>query len=867
MLADLDDTMERELARGIPLWRAKLRYVANVCGSALSLRRARTRRVRLPVSLLDFKLGFRLLVKQPVLSSVVVFALAIGIPAGLSPVHFYSALLAPPPFEEADRLLVLRYWNRVANGAERRSLHDFIEWRQELTTFEDLGAARSDSYNLITDDGRVAPVRGAAVTASTFDLLRAGPLLGRTLIDEDEVIGAPAVVVIGYDIWRSRLTGDSAVVGKSIRIGGVPHTVVGVMPEGFLFPLRDQLWLPFRANVLDYERGEGPGLWIVGRLSAGISIEDARAELTTIGQRMGNEFPDTYGRLRAEVVPFTYGIFGMPAINLWRTNDFYGPLMITLLVLAIVCVNVSMLILARTVSRTGEIAVRTALGASRARVVSQLFVESLLLALVAAGLGLALGDWVANRFNVLDEFLPLPYWVDFGVNGRTVFWGLSLAVFSAVIAGVVPALRVTGRGVGRSLQRVGATGTGMGFGVMSSALIVADVALAVGFLTIGAGLVPSTATDAPEGLGIQTNQFLHARLRLQGFDAAAEAPAARRAQFRTDVREVQLELARRLAAAPGVRGVTMATHLPGMDHRTRQIELEGEGKTGDLRGHAVFIARVDVDFFSTFEQPILTGRGFDALDVGDDRSAVIVNTSFLDRVLGGRNPIGRRFRYKTQDEDPGPWFEIVGVVGHLGMNEVNPVADAGLYHPLAPGELNPVLFAIHLGDDPEEFTPTLRAIASEVDPNAMIQDPMPLNEVFSELRWGPQWGSIASGVLAFIALTLAASGLYALMSFTVSQRTREIGIRTALGAPSGSIVAIIARRALAQLVVGVLIGVAFSAWFATVVSHESEIAPANWPVVVTLVATVTVVVGLLACAIPTLRGLRIMPAEALRAGN
>ncbi len=211
----------------------------------------------------------------------------------------------------------------------------------------------------------------------------------------------------------------------------------------------------------------------------------------------------------------------------------------------------------------------------------------------------------------------------------------------------------------------------------------------------------------------------------------------------------------------------MGTRLPGMDHFTRWIELDGESQTSDLRGHGVFTASVDVDFFSTLEQPILTGRGFDALDVSDNRSAVIVNTSFVERVLGGRNPIGRRIRYKISDEEPRPWFEIVGVVGHLGMNEVNPATDAGLYHPLAPGEVNPVLLAIHVGDDPEAFTPTLRAIASDVDPNAMIQDPIVLSEVFSEQRWGARWGSISSLVFAFIALTLAASGLYALMSFTV----------------------------------------------------------------------------------------------------
>ena len=812
-------------------------------------------------SWIDVKLGLRMLRKHPALTLVAVFALAIGIPVGLLPLHILDSFNRPLPVEDGDDIVMVRNWDLAGwrPGAPPRP--DLVEWRKELASFEDLGIVRTGPYNVISEDGRAAPVSGAEVTASVFSILRVPPLLGRPLNEADEVIGAPNVVVIGFDLWRSRLAGDPHVVGSTIRIGRVPHTVVGVMPKGFLFPFRDHLWLPPRHDVLESRPGERPGR-IMGRLADGVSIEDARAELQLVGQRMALELPNTRAYLRPQVLPYTAAAIGFSEGDSQEILDLE---FLALLVLGLACGNVSILILARAATRSGEIAIRTALGASRVRILSQLFVESLVLAVLAAGVGLLIGQAVATRFEVAIE-ARLPFWVDFDVSARTVARALSLAVFSAVIAGVIPALKATGRSVQASIQRASGGGSGIRFGVASSALIVAEVAAAVWFLGIWSTLAPA-AVSRPGGLGIETHQYLYASLRILWVEPVTSDAVSYQAEFQGRIRDAHQRLALRLAAEPGVGPAAIASSLPGTDHRNRRIEIEGQTPSPDSSGRRVHVAQVDVGYFEALGQPILSGRGFTGADL-ENRSAIIVNESFVERVLGGRSPLGRRVRHAVAPgAEPGPWWEIVGVVGNLGMNQLNPRTEEGMYHVVAPGELHPVRFAVRVGDDPEAFVPRLRTIAADVDPSAMIQDPAALDEVFNDKRFIATWFAVLFTLLSAIAVVLFAAGLYALMSFTVAERTREIGIRTALGAQPVDIVSAIAKWTFLQLSAGVVLGVALSAWtMPTIVAEGEEILhTAHWELTVGLIALGVLVVGMLACVPPTRRGLRIRPAEALKA--
>jgi hypothetical protein len=347
-------------------------------------------------------------------------------------------------------------------------------------------------------------------------------------------------------------------------------------------------------------------------------------------------------------------------------------------------------------------------------------------------------------------------------------------------------------------------------------------------------------------------------------DPESRNTEAYQAEFEGRVRSAHEGLVRRLAEEPGLGAVAIASTLPSMAHPSRRIEVEGEPEGSSW---TVQMASVDIGYFAALEHPVLSGRDFDAGDLGESRSSIIVNTNFVDRVLSGRNPLGRRVRYRVRPgRDPGPWYDIVGLVGHLGMNEVNPEADAGLYHVVAAGELHPVSFAVRVGDDPESFTPRLRAIMREIDETAMIQNPQALADVFSMDRFASTWSGFFVLLLSAITIVLSTAGLYALMAFTVAQRTREIGIRSALGAQPASIVASIARRAFMQLTAGVGGGAVIGAIMFRSFDSGGDVifSTNNWPLTLGVISLGMLIVGMSACWVPTRRGLRVRPTEALR---
>lgn len=857
--AEMDDAYARDVARGMSVWRACGRYLANVFGSAISVWRG-WRPPQVGFSLLDVKLGMRMLLKQPALTGVAVFALAIGIPVGLAPAHLIDALESPFPVPDGERIRAVRLWSTAESHVEPTTWFEFAVWRAALTTFEELGAVRTASFNIDVDGALGEPVAGAQVTASTFDVLALVPVLGRTLHAEDEVIGAPDVVVLGYDVWRARLGGDPAVVGRTIRIGGVPHTVVGVMPRGFRFPVAHQLWVPLRERAVSAPE-DGLPLTVLGRLRRGVSTQVAQRQVEAVGARMENSFPSVYEHLHPEVVQAAYLMFNVTGGTVRSLPEFRLAQGLTFLLLLVACTNVGLLMYARMAERSEEIALRTALGASRGRITGQIITECLVVAVLAAGAGLLLID-------VLPRVLParvmrlVPWWVDFGVTPRTVAWALSLAAVSAVAAGVVPALRLTSRSVQRAIQRARAHRSGVRFGGTTTALVVADVAIAIA--VVGSAMALSDyLRDAwngqKESVGFAADRYLAARLRLPWQGMVERSSASDRISFAARLGDVQRRLVERLAAEPGVTGVAVATVLPRMQHPTHTFALVDE-PAGE-RGHRVKVARVDAGFFAAFDKPILAGRGFDANDARDG-STVLVNTAFVSEVLNGRNPIGRRIRsVQRNGEELGHWLEIVGVVGPLGMDIMATDERAGVYHPLAPGESQPYL-AIRVNGDPATFAPRLRAIASEVDASAVITDLLPLDEVF-EGDWYFMGAIVLGGVLLVgILVTLAASAIYAMVSFSVARRTREIGIRVALGADRGSLVRTVTRRTAFQLGLGLVCGAPLAIFLFTQMSAGNQRVADLLVLVPGTLAVLTI--GALACAAPTLRALRISPTEALR---
>ncbi len=746
-------------------------------------------------SWLDVKLGLRMLLKHPVLSVAAVFALAVGIPVGLAPAHVARALEAPLPGDRENRVRAIRLWDPVSSSVASTTTGDFDRWARELTSFSQLAAFRTASYNVAAGDGSAAPVAGAEVSTSTLAIVYGTPRLGRTFVDADGERGAPAVAVIGYALWTARFGSDPQIVGRSIRVGRALYTVVGVMPEGFRFPADEQLWLPMPRTVGGSEDAQR-NVRIVGRLADGVTAERAQAELEATARLDVAGESATRARLLPEVVPFGFQYMGLPRGGLDALPEYRFVQLLMLTLLLVACGNVAMLVYARTATRAREMAMRTALGASRARIVTQIFVETVVLSTLAAASGVLGIDWLLRHVNlaVLAGESALPYWLSIGMTWETMLQAIALAMVSATLAGVAPALRITGRWVQQTLR----SGARTRFGGWIGALVVADIAVAVAVvglaLSIGRHANAMLAND--RSTGIAAAEFLAVEFRLP--DAPSSAEQLTVPTPGTDRRATtQRALVAALEREPGVRSVAIGDVLPRMEHRSRPVEIEGVDLPPDAPARWVRSARVDAGFLAGLGQRVIAGRDFTAADTRDSRAVVIVNSAFAERLLDGRDPIGRRIRFPISSS-PGDssWHEIVGVVPHLGVNMMNPEHGEAVYLPAAEGSLTPMQVGIRTVGDPERLTSRIRDIAAAVDPELVVGRAVPLDEV----RQGDWYLmiSIAGGLalLVCILVALATTGLYAMLSLSVSERTREIGIRSALGGRRWTLVLTILRRSL-----------------------------------------------------------------------
>ncbi len=721
----------------------------------------------------------------------------------------------------------------------------------------------------------------AEISASAFQVAGVSPLLGRPLLAADEGAGAAPVIVLGFELWQSRFGGDSGIVGRAVRLSGGQSTVVGVMPEGFAFPVNHGAWTPLSLNVTGAERRQGPGIQLFGRLAPGVSLEEAQAELTALGQRAAADFPDTHEHLRPEVLPYAKSIFNLSGIESMAVMSLNLPVIMLLL---LVCANVALLMFARAATRETEIVVRSALGASRGRIVMQLFAEALVLGGVAAIVGLAAAGFGLRWLMSLIEMEALeggrlPFWFHDSVSPTTVLYVGVLTVLVAVVAGVFPALRVT-RGIGTRLRAAGAGGGGMKFSGVWTAVIISQVAVTVAFPAIAfVARQEATAIESLE-IGIPEEEFLSVRLEMDRQPLPGAPADSSEAVFQERFGESYREVQHRLTSNPAVTGVTFADRLPRMYHPHRIIEVDEGGAAPRNpawpNGYRVSSVNVGVNFFDVLQAPILAGRNFHSADLAEGANGVIVNESFVTLVMGGRNPIGRRLRYvhfeewdepRPEGEAPAPWYEIVGVVQDLAMHpggvmEQDPKI-AGFYHAAAPGTVYPAQLAIHVRGDVSAFVPQLRGVVTAADPTLRLYDPMRLDTVIeAELEFLDFWFRLLVGV-SVVALTLSLAGIYAVMSFTVARRTREIGIRVALGAKPRRVIAAIFRRPLVQVSLGVLAGMGLIV--VLMLGTSGGTISAVQAVAVVSYSVLMFGVCLLACIVPTRRALRVEPTEALRA--
>jgi predicted permease len=808
---------------------------------------------QLRFSWLDFKVGFRMLARYPGLTIVGTVAIAVAIALGILYFEAVDKFQNPRlPIRAADRVISIRGWDVNTFVPEGRLLHDFAIWREQVKTVDDLGAAIVFVRNLVTEDGHVEPVRGAEVTASAFELMGTPPLLGRALREQDEHPAEPPVVVIGHTLWRTRFESDPQVLGRAVRLGTVDATIVGVMPEGFGFPVSERIWLPLRVDGSVLAPRTGPAVSIFGRLAPDASIDEARAELGAIGARIAASFPETHKDLRPRVTTYAKPL-GEGGQSLMIRNVLYVVNGIFLMLLAIISTNVATLVFARTATRGWEITVRSAVGASRGRIISQLFIEALVLVGVAAMVGLLLAK-VALRWGVslLAAGDGLPFWITDGLSWKTVLYTALLTLFGAAIIGILPALRVTKRNVQDALRSEGAARSGLRFGGFWTTVIVVQVAITVAFLPLAAGGVFESNRFRQRADGIGAERYLTASIGMDREDHATDSAA-----FAARQRASFDELERRLIAEPGVQGVAFADRLPVMDQFKYQIEVDtatGAPATG-LRTST--LVHVSSGFFSAFGTSVVAGRDFEPLDFETGR-VMIVNESFARHVFGQRNPIGQRIRVVSGEIDGvtgDDWYEVVGMIADFGWQLPLPHEQSAMYRPSLPAEHARSL-AVRAGD-PDALASRLRAVAADVDPTIRLTDVQPLGQVGggeAKMNWAL---TSVAWLISFIVLLLSATGIHALMSFTVARRTREIGIRAALGARPGRIVTGIFARALLQISAGILAGSGLAALMGLGSTRQ---------VLLLLAADgIMLVVGLAACAVPVRRALRIDPTEALRA--
>ncbi len=809
-------------------------------------------------SWLDFKVGLRMLVRYPGLTVIGTVSMAVAIALGSTYFEAVNKFKNPRlPIRDADRVVSILNWNANEFEPEARSMHDFAIWRGQLRTVDHMGAAIAFVRNLATEDGQVEAVRGAEITASAFTLMGTVPLLGRALTEQDERPAEPAVVVIGHTLWETRFANDPAVLGRTLKLGTATATIVGVMPEGFGFPESQRIWTPLRVNGSTLAPRTGPAVSVFGRVAPDASIEKAQAELDVIGARMAASYPETHEHLRPRVIPY-----GKPLLE-GGEGGFFGRLLtlvngIFLMLLAVICTNVATLVFARTATRGWEIVMRNALGASRGRIVTQLFLEALVLASLAAVFGLIVAKiavrWGLSLMSLMAGNV-MPFWVNDSLSWTTMLYAALLTLFGAAIVGVLPALRVTKLNVQESLRSEKAAGAELRFGGFWTTVIVVQVAITVAFLPLAAGGVFESNRFAQRAEGIGAERYITASVGMDREDYAADS-AAFDARARTSIADLE----RRLSAEPGVEQVAFADRLPVTDQLQYQIELDSmtAPATGIRTSTLVHVSR---GFFAAFGTSVVAGRGFEPLDFETGR-VLIVNESFTRHVFGGRNPIGQRIRILSGPAEEvldiesvigKEWYEIVGMVKDFGWQPPLPHEQSAMYRPSLPlvGRAGQLVLCVR---DPEAIAARLRTVAAAVDPTIQLTNVHGLADVGgAALSWtltGVAW------LISFIVLLLSATGIHSLMSFTVTRRTREIGIRAALGAPQRRIVAGIFTRAFLQIGAGMLAG----SGLAALVGFES----ARQVLLLVAANAVMLVVGLAACAVPLKRALRIDPAAALR---
>ena len=762
----------------------------------------------------------------------------------------HGALYRGLPFPDGDEIMVA-YATHAGEGIDRGSWEwqDYRELRG-ATSFEEVAAYYSGTVNLATGE-RAVRFDGAFLTANAFDLLRVQPLMGRTFLPGDDVPGAESVVVLSYGAWRDEFGADPAVLGRPVRVNGEPATVVGVMREGFMFPEYQDVWVAMRRSDAE-ARGVGADVRPFGRLADGASRESAQAEISAIADRIAAEHPEDFDGWGVNVTAFT-DMGSETAAVLFTMLAAVG------LILLVACINVANLLLARTATRSREIAVRTALGAGRGRLIGQLVAEAGVLAAAGAVLGAGLAWLGMEWFNEAIRFTQPPFWFVFAIDAPILAFTAGVAALAAVVSGVVPGIKATGGDIQEILKDDSRGSSSMRLGRLSRALVVGEIALSMGLLVVAGlmtkGIIERRNLDLP----FPTENVFAARVAL--FEAEYPDAESRRAVYD--------EVLRTLGADPAIEAVTLSSSLPGTGSPYDRVELQGHAYAEAADRPRVRTSLVSPGFFRTFEAEPVRGRLIDERDAADALPVAVINESLAADLFPGDDPVGRQIRLAPIRDTERPWRTIVGVVPDLAMD--GPRADPtavrrGLYVPLAQDDATFISIAARPrgAGDPMALTPTVREAVGRAAPDTPLYWVQTLQETIDENLWAVDVFGAIMIAFGIIALVMAVAGLYGVTAFTVGRRTHEVGIRMAMGADAGRVVRMIMRQGAVQIAIGLAIGLALAVVLAAGMREILFRVDPRDPLVYGAITAILTITALAASAIPALRASRVDPARALR---
>ena len=789
----------------------------------------------------DIRYGGRALLKQPGFALAAILTLTLGIGANTAIFSVVrGVLLRPLPFKESERLVMV--WNKGAEaaGGDRTPLAvaDLLDWRAQNHSFESVGALQHGIFNY-TGGEIPEQVRGVGVTANFFSMLGVPVKLGRDFQPSDEQVGAPRVILISDHFWRTHFGGDPQVVGRTINISGASTTIIGVMPPNLNFPSRDiQLW---RALQLETPARRGPYfLEGVARLKPGVQLEQARADTRAIRSSFDK------GNFDFNVLPVNDFLVGdvRPAL--------VALLVAVTLVLLIAAVNVANLTLVRAASRTKEISIRTALGASRSHIIKRLLTESLLLAIAGGTLGAIVAQW---GVSLLVKLAPadLPRLDEIRIDAWVLGWTALVSILTGIVFGLAPALHTSRVNLNEMLRDGGRTTEGAAKRRGRNALVIAELAMAVMLLT-GAGLLIKSLWRLQHvNLGINPEKVLTMQIALRG--QRYKEPAS--------VRDFNQRLLEQTKTLPGVDVAALTNSLPPDETEfSSDFKIEGQDPKASGEPQIAYFNRVTPEYFQALGIPLRAGRTFSSIDTEKSPRVSLINETMRRRFFGAEDPVGKRINLSVGEPD---WVQIIGVVGDVKYNGLADDVQPAIYQPITQEPIWGISLILKAEvADPLALTRAVRREVGKIDPDLPVTQVSTMEQRVATAMAQPRFRTSLIALFAAVALVLACVGIYGVVSYSVAQRTHEIGIRMALGARRGNVLVMVIRQAIVLAVAGVVLGLAASYALGSLMSGLLFGVRATDPLTFVTAALLLAMTTLIASYLPARRAANVDPLIALR---